>query len=303
MNSKIIEKVQKIIDLRKYQAENEAIQNKIKALENKEFKDIFSLYMDKMLDEVKQGEKISKETILLKNNVDKKLKELNLFPIEPHYYCSKCNDMGIINGQYCDCFKKELNKILVKESGFNKLEDFDKISLDIFGKQKEQMKKLYEKMKDWCNSNFNKKLIILGGETGVGKTFLMKCMANELIKRNKVVTLTTSFAMNQDFLKSYATRDIEEKDTLLDKYLDSEILFIDDLGTELRKPGITVKYLYLILNERMINNRPTVITTNLKLEDINDYYDERVASRIGNKETSVCIYLTGEDLRRKNDIK
>lgn len=303
MNSKIIEEVKNRINLRRYQNENEAINNKVKALENKEFKDIFSLYMDKMLDEVKKGKKISKETILLKNNVDKKLKELNLFPIEPHYYCSKCNDTGIINGQYCDCFKKELNKILLKESGFNKLEDFNNVSFNIFGEQKEQMKKLYSKMKDWCNSNFNKILIMLGGETGVGKTFLMKCMANELIKRNKVVTLTTSFAMNQDFLKSYATRDIEEKDTLLDKYLDSEILFIDDLGTELRKPGITVKYLYLILNERMINNRPTVITTNLRLEDINDYYDERVSSRIIDRQLSICVYLTGEDLRRKNDIK
>ncbi len=299
MNSKILEKAQKIIDLRRYQNDEIAINNKIKALKDKKFKNLFSLYMDKMLNEAKNGKKSSKETLLLKKEVDEKLKELKLYPIEPIYTCKKCNDTGRINGQYCDCLKKELNKLLVEESGFNKLEDFDHISFNIFSNNKDKMEKLYSKMKEWCHSNFEKNLIVLGGETGVGKTFLMKCMANELIKRNKVVTLTTSFAMNQDFLKSYSTRDINEKDELLDKYLNAEILFIDDLGTELRQPGITVKYLYLILNERNINKRPTVITTNLRLEDINDYYDERVASRMADKQTSILIYLTGEDLRRK----
>lgn len=298
MDNKILTKAQDIIDKRKYTAENKALDNKIKALNNPEFKALYNEYMTVMLDEAKQGIGFSNKTKQLKEKVDSLLKQLNLYPIEPQYSCKKCNDNGRIDGKYCDCLKKELNELLVKESGFNKLEDFDEVNFDIFTNQKE-MKYLYQKMKEWCNSKFDKNLIFLGGETGVGKTFLMKCMAKELIKKNKLVTLTTSFAMNQDFLKSYSTRDLEAKDSLLDKYLNSEVLFIDDLGTELRQPNITVKYLYLILNERKINNLPTIITSNLNLEDINDYYDERISSRIANQQTSICLYLKGEDLRLK----
>lgn len=298
MNAKILEKAQNVINQRKFQAENQALNNKIEALENEDFKIIFNKYMDSMLSDAKNGKDESKKTKELKIKVDEKLKELNLYPIEPVYNCPKCNDSGRINGAYCDCLKKELNKILISESGFSKLEDFDKTTFDIFDNP-DFMKALYKKMKEWCYSNFDKNIILLGGETGVGKTHLMMCMANELIKQNKVVTLTTSFAMNQDFLKSYSTRNVEEQDYLLDKYLDAEILFIDDLGTELRNPNVTTKYLYLLLNERKINKRPTIITTNLRLEDINDYYDERVASRIVDKQSSICVFIEGKDLRLK----
>ena len=152
-------------------------------------------------------------------------------------------------------------------------------------------------MQKWCLSDFDKTIILLSGNTGVGKTHLTKCMANELIKRHKLVLLTTSFSMHQDFMKSYSTRDLEEKQQLLSRYLNAEILFIDDLGTELRNPNITISYLYQVLNERRINKRPTVITTNLNLNDIYDYYDERIFSRIADKTTSICVYIEGKDIR------
>lgn len=298
MNKKFLEKTQQIIDSRKFDAENKALDNKTKALKNEKFNNLFNQYINLMLSETKNGISNSNELKNLKSKVDKSLKVLELFPIEPDYFCKKCNDSGKINGKYCDCFKSELNKLLIKESGFSKLEDFDNVKYDIYQNQKE-MFCLFNKMKEWCHSKFDKNIVVLGGETGVGKTFLMKCMANELIKLNKVVLLTSSFNMNQDFLKSYSSRDMEEKSNLLDKYLDSEILFIDDLGTELRQPNITVKYLYLILNERSINKKPTIITTNLTLEEINDYYDERISSRLANQQTSICVFIHGKDLRLK----
>ena len=159
------------------------------------------------------------------------------------------------------------------------------------------MKKVYSNMKEWCHSNFDKTVILLSGGTGVGKTHLSKCMANELIKKGQLVTLTTAFKMNQDFLKSYSSRDLEEKQALLEKYLSAEILFIDDLGTELVQKGITINFLYQVLNERKSNKMPTVITTNLDLKDIRDIYDERISSRIIDKQTSICLQIDGKDLR------
>jgi DNA replication protein DnaC len=228
------------------------------------------------------------------------LNKLGISSITPDYFCKKCNDTGFIEGKYCDCLIEEINNILKEESGFLTLEDFDTTTFEL-SSNPEFSKALYEKMKKWCHSAFAKTLIFLSGQTGVGKTHLMKCMANELIKRHKLVTLTSSFAMHQDFLKCYATKDLEEKQLILDKYLNAEILFIDDLGTELRQPNLTVNMLYQVLNERKMKRMPTVITTNLTLEDVLDYYDERIASRIADKETSVCVYIQGDDIRLKTN--
>lgn len=299
MNKKILEKAQKVIDLRRFDAENKAVNNKIEALKNSEFKTLYESYVTSMIDDAKQGIE-SKKTEGLKLLVDEKAKSMNLY-CSPSYVCPLCNDTGRINGSYCDCLKREINKILVEQSGFNHLQSFEEAKFDIFeGQNREYMQKLYQKMKAWCHSNFDKNLIFLAGETGVGKTHLMQCIAKELIDRNILVTLTTSFAMNQDFLKSYACKDLEEKNDILDKYLNTQVLFIDDLGTELRRPDVTVNYLYLILNERKVKKLPTIITSNLTLEEIADYYDERISSRIADKSTSICVYIKGKDLRLQN---
>ncbi len=298
MKATIIEKGKKIIDDRHFEADNNAINNKIEALKDEKFNSLYQKYIEKMIDNAKNGVDDDKDVSKLKNDLNIRLKELKIGSIEPEYSCKKCNDNGFIEGKYCDCLIDEINKILKLESGFLNLEDFDKTSFDLF-KNKEEIIKLYDVMKKWCHSSFDKNLVYLAGQTGVGKTHLMKCMANELIKRHKVVLLTTSFAMHQDFVKSYSCRDLEEKQRLLNKYLDAEILFIDDLGTELRQRDITVNYLYQILNERKMKKLPTIITSNLDLYDIFDYYDERISSRIADKSTSICVYLEGEDLRLK----
>lgn len=297
MEQKLLEQAKRTIENRRYEAVNIAQANKVKALENPEFKALYHKYFDSMMNDARNGLDSTAETKALKNEYLTWLESHDIDSIEPNYSCKKCNDNGLIEGKYCDCLISELNSLLKLESGFLNLEDFADANFDIFDGEKELMKNLYSKMQKWCYSSFDKNLIFLAGQTGVGKTHLMKCMANELIKRHKLVRLTTSFAMHQDFVKSYASRDLEQKQALLDKYLTAEILFIDDLGTELRQRDITVNYLYQILNERKMQKRPTIITSNLSLEDVMEYYDERILSRITDKSTSIQLYLKGKDVR------
>lgn len=300
MKTNLIEKAKRIIEDRRYNAEMIAQNNKIQALKNSDFKSIYSDYIDSMMNDAKNGQDSTEKTKGLEIMYKKWLTQNKIQSIMPIYNCQKCNDSGFIEGKYCDCLIEEINNLLKKQSGFINLEDFDNANFNLFENQ-DFIKNLYQKMKKWCYSNFDKNIIFLAGQTGVGKTHLMKCMANELIKRHRLVYLTTSFAMHQDFVKSFATRDLNEKQALLDKYLSAEVLFIDDLGTELRQRDITVNYLYQILNERKMKKLPTVITSNLSIEDIMEYYDERIASRIADKATSICLYINGEDLRLKKN--
>lgn len=301
MKRTLIDKAKRIIEDRRFNAVVEAQNNKIEALKNKVFKELYYEYIDSMTADAKIGLANTENTLKLESLCNQWLEKHNIGNITPQYHCQACNDSGFIENKYCDCLIEEINNLLKLESGFINLESFENSNFDLF-ENREFMKKLYEKMQKWCCSDFQKNLILLSGQTGVGKTHLMKCMANELIKRHKLVYLSTSFAMHQDFIKSLATRDLEEKNNLINKYLSPEILFIDDLGTEIRSnKEITTNYLYQVINERKMNNRPTVITSNLNIEDIIEYYDERIASRIADQTTSICVYVGGNDIRLKRN--
>ena len=298
MKPSVLERAKHIIDLTRYENEQRANENKSKALCDPSFKSLYNEYVDTMIMQAKTDQDCNVKLKKLASEIDKKLKSLKIGSIEPIYSCKKCSDSGFVDGKYCSCLIKEVNNILIKESGFEKLEDFKDVKFDIF-EDKEYMQSLYQKMQKWCHSNFEKNIIFISGNTGVGKSHLTRCMANELINENYVVFFTTSFAMHQDFVKSHMTRDLELKNSLLDRYLNADILFIDDLGTELRNPLITINYLYHVINERKINKRPTIITSNLDLYDLQDYYDERISSRIIDKQSSICLSIQGEDLRLK----
>ena len=76
-------------------------------------------------------------------------------------------------------------------------------------------------------------------------------------------------------------------------------MLIDDLGTEPVLKNVTKEYLYNLINTRQINKRATLITTNLSLDNILDRYDERIFSRLGNKNLSTIIQLLSSDKRLK----
>ena len=299
MKPSVLERAKHTIDLIRYQNEQTANENKSKALLDISFKSLYNDYVNTMIEQAKTGKDYSEKLKNLSCEIDSKLRDMKIDSITPKYNCKKCSDTGFVDGKYCSCLIKEVNNILIKESGFEKLEDFKDVKFDIF-ENKEYMRSLYQKMQKWCHSKFEKNIIFISGNTGVGKSHLTRCMANELIHENYVVFFTTSFAMHQGFVKSHISKDLDLKNSLIDRYLNVDILFIDDLGTELRNPLITINYLYHVINERKINKRPTIITSNLDLYDLRDYYDERISSRIIDKQSSICLSIQGEDLRLKN---
>lgn len=217
--------------------------------------------------------------------------------IKPQFECEKCQDTGINNGKYCKCRTKILNEILLNRSGIvGELEDFSKAKFN----KNSDAEKIFKILKDWVNKfpNVTKTNVYITGSIGVGKTFLLKCIANELMKKEKYVFYSTAFKMNNDFLQ-YCKAGIDEKNMYLAPYLESEVLLIDDLGTEPILNNITLDYLYLILNERNISNKATIINSNLDLEQLLDRYGERIFSRVINKRNGLTIKFEGEDLRLK----
>ena len=60
------------------------------------------------------------------------------------------------------------------------------------------------------------------------------------------------------------------------------------------------EYLYLLISERLMQNKSTLITTNLDGEGILTRYGERIFSRIFNKRQCKIFQIKGADLRINN---
>ena len=66
---------------------------------------------------------------------------------------------------------------------------------------------------------------------------------------------------------------------VLDKYSKCDLLLLDDLGSE-KVSDFTIQSLYLVIDRRNRDLRPTIVTTNLSLEEIETQIDARMASRL-----------------------
>lgn len=307
---KLIDQVMKEFQDKKLTNETQADTNLRNALNNPEFKNAYNLirslqldyaklkYASKDTSKVLNEIKIAKET--LRNTADKL--SIDTSTLKPNYDCKLCKDTGKIGNEYCQCFKSALSKTLLINCGldYNNLPDFDNMSYEIVKNppQKTQYMKLCEIFKNYVSKlkTTDKKLFLLSGQVGVGKTYLIKATTHEAIKNGNFALYTTAFDLNKAFL-GYHCAKLEDKDEILDKYLSCDLLLIDDLGTENKLNNVTTEYLYLVINQRLESGKNTIITTNLQINELQDRYDERIMSRISNKQTCITTILNGEDLR------
>lgn len=303
INKDILNSAQKVITSRHKSAENFAYANMQKALSMEDFRQNYTALRSAQFENAKcevYGQPPKIDTTQLFSKQSEIMKKHNISPLSlvPHYTCTKCNDTGYVNNEMCECLKKEINRLLFEKSGFcHTLASFSSVDFSIFDNS-EKMQTLYTAMQKWCKDSSRYSLILLCGQTGVGKTYLTECMANELIENNNVVYFSSAFSVNQDLLKFHTTFDTT-KSEYLSNLLEPDYLFIDDLGTEPILKNVTVEGLYNIIATRLEKNKKTVISTNLDLAEIEKRYGERIFSRIVNKRTSLCFSLENSDLRLK----
>ena len=140
----------------------------------------------------------------------------------------------------------------------------------------------------------NTLFLLFTGNTGLGKTFLSSCIANELLKKDKTVLYQTASVM-LDTIISYRFGKPNVSKDIYDYLLNVDLLIIDDLGTE-GVNNMKLVELFNILNSRLLNlNKKTIISTNLSLQNLFNTYDERIVSRIIGS-YDIC-YFFGEDIR------
>ncbi len=262
----------------------------------------------------------------LKDNTSKKNQILkdngyDIHYLDPEYECKKCSDTGYINldgkQELCSCIKQHLYNIAYNNSNIYDLENqnFDKFILDYYSNEADKERygtkvaprKNIEKIVKTCHNfidNFDDvktNNLLFCGSTGLGKTFLSSCIANEMIKEGKVVLYQTAPLMLDQILDYKFGK---SNKNVFDAILNADLLIIDDLGTEAVN-SLKNTEIFNIINSRILNQNnkitKTIISTNLSLDDLNAIYEERITSRlISNYD---CCLFYGDDIRIQKKLK
>ena len=214
----------------------------------------------------------------------------------PAVSCKYCNDSGYVNGAYCSCVKK----FAAKDTSGEAPPPFTFETADMSVFTDEFAPKAYFVMKAFCAKfpSSNNTNILIIGRPGTGKTYLAACVANELLLKDFGVVFVSAFKFNDLCLKYHTSFDSAKSD-YLSALIDSDLLVIDDLGSESILRNVTLEYLFTVVDERMRAGKHTVITTNLSQEKLEARYSERTASRLFSERVCIPIVLDKEDLRKR----
>ena len=178
--------------------------------------------------------------------------------------------------------------------------DFD--NYDISKLANENPEKLLEAVKGFASNFVNSwnenNWLILSGGCGVGKTHLAVAALKEAARQRVAYKINksqsswfkagsrmagffifkSSSAIIHEIKASYSANELSEHETLT-KYMNCQLLVLDDLGTE-RASEWQQEKLHLLLNHRYNEMMPTIITTNLGLTELNKQVGKRVVDRI-----------------------
>lgn len=231
--------------------------------------------------------------------------------LEIKYTCPLCKDTGSHNGYFCDCQKKEVvnqAKLLLGENTPVKSCTFEKFSLNYYPdvvdpqlgvSQREHMRSIFNFCRDYA-SNFTKKAqwLIMYGGTGLGKTHLSLAIANVVIERGYDVYYGSIQSIMEKLEREHFGRKTTE-DGEKEAIINADLLIIDDLGVEF-VTQFTTAALHDVLNTRLLKGLPTIISTNLEMDEIYEKYTQRIASRLfGN---SLPLAFCGKDIRQRKQV-
>lgn len=219
--------------------------------------------------------------------------------------CPVCGGTGYLGAQMCSCLRKlcveEQEKELTLLGHGN--EEFSRFRLDYYPdrvdpKYGRSMRAVMQRTYELCLQyahHFSPLSgnLLFSGDTGLGKTFLSACIAKVVAGKGYSVVYESAPHLFAKLEKARFQND-EAAQQEVQKFSRCDLLILDDLGTEM--PGMfTTSALYTLVNDRILGQKPTIISTNLSTDALDSRYSAQVASRLRGDFRRVAF--VGEDIR------
>ncbi|MCL2425764.1 MAG: ATP-binding protein [Oscillospiraceae bacterium] len=240
--------------------------------------------------------------------------------LDDDYICASCHDTGYIGTKMCKClekiYKEEQSASL---SSLFKLgnETFENFKLEYYDDKpvsgtsiapRESMEVVYEICVEYARKFGNQSMnLFFNGAPGLGKTYLSACIARVVADSGHSVVYDMATSIFNKFEEVKFTRASDSDDIRLDvqqareeikRYLECDLLIIDDIGTELTT-AFTISALYEIINTRLITGKKTLINSNLTINELRRRYSEQIMSRLEGEYQVLTFY--GDDIRKKRN--
>ena len=218
--------------------------------------------------------------------------------------CPVCSGTGYVGSTMCDCLAELCRQEQKKELTFLSAgrESFDQFRLDYYSDKptaagfvpRTIMDKTYQTCRRYA-FGFHPKAgnLLFSGNTGLGKTFLSACIARAVADQGYSVVYESAGKLFQTLEKARFEANDENRRAAA-KFNECDLLIVDDLGTELPGQFVTAA-LYSLINDRLLESRPTIISTNLSEEELVRRYNPQIASRLRGSYRRVAF--VGDDIR------
>ena len=223
---------------------------------------------------------------------------------EPHFFCPHCQDTGYTDRGMCDCYRELLQDIacqrLCRDSAMQPT-SFEEMSLDYYpdavgenGRSpREQMEGILRYCRQYADAfSTDSPNLILRGPTGTGKTHCSLAIARQAAQQGYHVVYGPVQRLLHQVEREHFGKEDGDSEELLCR---CDLLILDDLGAEFTGP-FYIASLYNILNARLLAGLPTLISTNLNIQQIKDRYGDAIASRIMG--SFQPLVFCGKDIRQ-----
>ena len=193
--------------------------------------------------------------------------------------------------------KKELAALFGTDS-------FEKFRLELYSDQydakchsspRELMRATYRRAQSYAQCfPAEGQSLLFSGATGLGKTYLSACIARVVADRG----FSVCYAPVGQLFSAFEDDKFRPRPDIsrTEAFFISDLLVLDDLGTEMTTQ-FTISVLYQLLNTRLMEKKPVILSTNLAPSELAARYTPQITSRLLG---TYCLFqFYGDDIRFK----
>ncbi|MFN8496254.1 MAG: ATP-binding protein [Anaerolineae bacterium] len=170
-------------------------------------------------------------------------------------------------------------------------ERFELEPYELSEKRRQSLRLAYEAAQEFAEEP--RGWLVLTGTFGCGKTHLAAAIANDRLAHGRAALFVVVPDLLDYLRATFGPGAQVSYDERFETIRTAPVLILDDLGAQSSTPWAQEK-LFQILNHRYASRLPTVITTNMRMEDI----DERLRSRLQDETLVRSIRILAPDYRR-----